>query len=65
MFHTNERTGTHGQTLLNKAKESREGSPNQIAPETADTVAWAMAQSTAMSKLKIFNAMAKSINDQQ
>lgn len=39
--------------------------PNQLTGDVADRVAWAMAQDTALSKVKVFASMAKSINDQQ
>ena len=54
-----------GQTMMERLKEMRNSDPNSIDPETADTLAWATAQGSAISKLKIFTNMAKSINDQQ
>ncbi|HJV73221.1 MAG TPA: hypothetical protein VJ654_03285 [Noviherbaspirillum sp.] len=39
--------------------------PSKVTGESADLLAWAMAQGVALSKVKIFSTMAKSINDQQ
>jgi hypothetical protein len=39
--------------------------PNKLTEEGQDRVAWAMAQGQALSKVKLFTSMAKSINDQQ
>ena len=39
--------------------------PNRLTDEGQDRVAWAMAQGMALSKVKMFASMAKSINEQQ
>jgi hypothetical protein len=39
--------------------------PTQLPIQGVDTVAWAVAQGLALTKIKIFSGMAKSINDQQ
>lgn len=41
------------------------GDPSKIIGDSADLIAWSMAQDAALSKVKIFSTMAKSINDQQ
>lgn len=37
----------------------------QLSQETVDLTQWANAQGLALSKLKVFHAMAKQINEQQ
>jgi hypothetical protein len=37
----------------------------QLPMQGPDTLAWAMAQSSALAKIKVFSSMAKAINDQQ
>ena len=53
-------------TALSNSRFSSPGQgATQMPTQGLDTAAWAVAQGLALTKIKIFSGMAKSINDQQ
>ncbi|HYD61654.1 MAG TPA: hypothetical protein VEC35_14910 [Noviherbaspirillum sp.] len=55
----------HSTPSRTAAGNKRQAHSGQVSQETIELTQWANAQALALSKLKIFHAMAKQVNDQQ